>query len=332
MTTNTCISCYDLGMSEPPYVLVLDTDKVLRSLWVHATQASLSYGATIQWERFDNAVVQFLLSGTAGTWDVDLSSHTEYKANRELIFKSSVKKLKKLSTDANASDVMSFLERKHIETQECRVDLQQKFARVANLNQGELDRAVAVTDALFATKVMADVVFAGAAALSGVGFIAAVGAGMSYNLSSKFAISGHELSKTGIIAFWDSPQADKTLASQGAGTVVKTATPVAAKVASNIVQNTLKDARMALAAESAARQAYQNLMQAGESFAPRMLKDAKVFNAPLSNTRYLSDAAKHSAAGKVSAIGKAGGFITAIWFMKDDIYKAMNGYSASLEK
>lgn len=331
MTTDLCISCHDIGMSEPPHVLVLDTEKVLRSLWVHATQKSLSSGASVKWERFDNAVVQYFLKGTAGTWDIDLSSHAEYKANREQIFQSSVKELKKISTSANASDVMSFLERKNSEGQEFRDDLKRKFAKVASLNQGALDGAVAVTDALFATKVMADVVFAGAAALSGIGFVAAVGAGVTYNLSSKYAISGHELSKAGIIAFWDSPQADKTLASQGAGTVVKTATPVAAKVASNVVQNTLKDARMALAAESAARQAYQNLMQAGESFAPRMLKDAKVFNAPLSNTRYLSDAAKHSAAGKVSAIGKAGGFVTAIWFMKDDIYKAMNGYSASLK-
>lgn len=309
----------DLGRATPPMVAAFDLNKVSRLLRRNAVAASFQANTRLEWKRYEDLVVRFFSIGEPGIVEVEIASNAKIDKDIDRFYQSNLKALGRTSRKANGAAVLDFLEKKEAETQHLQLELRCLYNEARRLNNEIRQEAAWTTDKLFAIKVSAEVVFAGAGVLSGIGLVSGFAGGMTYGLVSNVAMTRHEFMRSDVVAYVKK-EAKKPIPSNTVGLTVGVGGSAAIKKAADAVSK----AGLAMEIEAAALKAYQENIQPLEQMAPRQLKDA--------NLHGKGNLSKGPATrlAQVKGAAKLGGLITSLYFLKDDIAKAMNGYSRSM--
>lgn len=316
----TIITPEDLGLKEKPIALVLDLDQISRIMRRHAMAAALVGLLRTRWvPEKENWIVQLFSLGEPGLLELDIPRGDVWRRKAESIFSSHRTRLERLCANADGAAVLDFVHEQQKATLWYKRDVARTFNEVRQLNQEIGEEAAWTTDKLFAIKTSAAVVFYGALTLSGFGLVAGTAAGGSFSLSTQFAMTRKEATQSSILAFTSlAPAAGavgaKALVKAGGETLVKSQV------------SALQALKLGLAFDAAkAAQLRANPPLQVET--PRMLP--REFQ-PGSVRPTLKQANRSVTAAR--SLAKGAGFAASIYFLKDDIAKAMQGYSRSLQK
>lgn len=319
MSQTVSITPQDIGRTTPPIVAAFDLAKVSRILRRNAVAASFQANTRLEWKRYEDLVVQFFSIGEPGIVEIEIASNDKIDKDLNRFYQSNLKALGRVSRKANGAAVLEFLEKKEAETQHLQLELRCLYNEARRLNNEIRQEAAWTTDKLFAIKVSAEVIYAGAGVLSGVGLISGCAGGLTYGLASNVAMTRHELMRSDLVAYVKQ-EAKKPIPSNTVGLTVGVGGSAAMKKAADAVSK----AGLAMEVEAASLKAYQENIQPYQQMAPRQLKNANLHgkgNLAKGPTTRLA---------QIKGAAKLGGFMTSLYFLKDDIAKAMNGYSRSM--
>ena len=273
-----------------------------------------------RWVPEKDAIVRFFSIGDPGLMEVVVPKTGPWRRKAQAIFNSQLGRFKKLCSDVDGAGLLDFISQLKKKTNQYKRGTARTFNEVRQLNREIGQEAAWTADKLFAIKTGASVVFYGALSLTGLGFVAGTAAGATYSLSTQYAMNRDEAAESSIVAF-SSPMAPAV-----AATTVKAGLNGLSKANVFNAKGSLNALRLTLAAEAnAASQLRMNPKLQIE--APRMTPNSFKGGAPRPS---LSQAASRLKGAQNAAKGL--GFLASLYFLKDDIAMAMNGYTSSIAK
>lgn len=315
MAGTITITPQDLGRSSPPLTALFDVDQAARTLRRHAVAAAMAKNVWTEWKRHEDLLVRFFSIGEPGLLEVHTSDSSTIRRDTDQIYSASLRALTRELRKANGGAVFDFLEDKERLARHYRLTVQRTLNETRQLNAEIGAEAAWTADKLFAIKVGADVAFNGLLALATMGIGTSIGAGAAYSMVTNVAMNRREMSNSDIVALATSGMLPATVANVGA----KATLDLAEKAA----RGWLQQARQAISFEAQALKNYQNTLQPYDTGGRNMTRFRPSVGAQATGR----ETAKRAA--RVSGLGKGLGFVTSLYFLKDDIARAMKGYTST---